>query len=106
MVNEFNDLKVWQCEDHFYLSLTEVTEVLEISKETILEMVAEEVIQAEADENNEEELQFDVQALRSIQTVARLTHDLNVNLPGAYIIIDLLKEIERLRFHESTFKIG
>lgn len=96
MAKRWHNSQVWQCEERFYLSLNELTDSLEISRETILEMIAEEVIQAEKDD--QAEWLFDAQAIRSVQTVSRLTHDLGVNLPGAYLIIDLLKEIERLRF--------
>jgi len=45
----------------------------------------------------EEQDHFDSTHLSRIRTVIRLQHDLDVNLPGAAVIIDMLEEIEELR---------
>lgn len=44
-----------------------------------------------------EEWRFTGPAVGRVKTVMRLQHDLDVNLPGAAVIIELLEELEQLR---------
>ncbi|KTC87539.1 chaperone modulator CbpM [Legionella drozanskii] len=83
-----------ESEEWFYLSLTEVTTSFGISRETVIEIIDEGIISAQKDEK--EEWKFDDEALRCIRTVLRLNQDLGVNLAGAGLALELLKEIDRL----------
>ncbi|KTD31862.1 MULTISPECIES: chaperone modulator CbpM [Legionella] len=83
-----------ECEEWFYLSLAEVTSSFGVSKETVIEIVNEGIIPAQKDEHDE--WQFDSEAVRCIRTVLRLNRDLGVNLAGAALALELLKEIDRL----------
>ncbi|KTD33693.1 putative chaperone-modulator protein CbpM [Legionella nautarum] len=83
-----------ESEEWFHLSLTEVTTSFGISRETVIEIIDEGIISAQKDEKDE--WQFDDEALRCIRTVLRLHNDLGVNLAGAGLALELLKEIDRL----------
>ncbi|MBA3536639.1 MAG: MerR family transcriptional regulator [Tatlockia sp.] len=84
-----------ECEEWFYLSLTQVSSSFGISSDKVLEIIEEGIISVEKDEKNQ--WRFDNEALRHIRTVLRLNHDLGVNLAGAGLALELLKEIEHLR---------
>ncbi|KTD24723.1 putative chaperone-modulator protein CbpM [Legionella lansingensis] len=83
-----------ECEDWFYLSLREVTSSFGVSKQIILEIIDEGIINVKKDEK--EGWLFDSEAVACIRTVLRLHRDLGVNLAGAGLALQLLKEIERL----------
>ena len=84
-----------ECEEWFRLSMREVTTSFGISQETIVEIVNEGIITIQKNENNE--WLFDNEAVGSIRTVLRLHQDLGVNLAGAGLALQLLKEIDRLQ---------
>lgn len=81
-------------EEWFVLSLSEVSSSFGITTETVIEIIDEGIISAKKDEHDE--WRFDSDALRCIRTVLRLNRDLGVNLAGAGLAIELLKEIDRL----------
>ncbi|MFA5960419.1 MAG: chaperone modulator CbpM [Tatlockia sp.] len=83
-------------EDWFLLSLSEVTTSFGVSQDTVIEILNEGIVFAQKDEHNE--LLFDSEAIGRIKTVLRLHRDLGVNLAGAGLAMELLKEIDRLRF--------
>mgnify|MGYP002133564745 CR=1 FL=1 len=84
-----------ESEQWFLLSLSEVTTSFGISVETVIEILDEGIITAKKDKNDE--LMFDNEAIRRIRTVLQLNRDLGVNLAGAGLALDLLREIEHLR---------
>jgi chaperone modulatory protein CbpM len=84
-----------ECEEWFVLSLSEVTLSFGISTETVIEIVDEGIVTVQKDKNNE--WMFDNEAIRRIRTVLRLHRDLGVNLAGAGLALELLKEIDRLK---------
>jgi chaperone modulatory protein CbpM len=86
---------VIECEEWYYLSLTEVSLSFGVTKETVLEIVDEGIISAQKDEKDE--WRFDNEAIRCIRTVLRLERDLGVNFAGAGLALELLREIEHLR---------
>ncbi len=61
----------------------------------VLAIINEGIISVQKDE--QDNWQFDSHALKRIRTVLRLQHDLNVNLPGAGLALELLDEIENLK---------
>jgi chaperone modulatory protein CbpM len=95
MTRDKNEPVALECEEWFYLSLTEVSSSFGVSSEEVLEIIDEGIISVEKDEKNQ--WRFDHEALRHIRTVLRLNHDLGVNLAGAGLALELLQEIEHLR---------
>ncbi len=92
-----------ECEEWFFLSLAEVTSSFGISSETVIGILDEGIISVQRDEHDE--LRFDNEAVRRIRTVLQLNRDLGINLAGAGLALELLKEIERLRalLHNKEF---
>ena len=95
MKNSNNTNTVYQCEEWFFLSLQEITGSLQVTRETIFEILDEGIITAQKDEH--EEWIFDHEAFRRIHTIIKLKRDLGVNLAGAALAIELLSEIDELR---------
>lgn len=60
----------------------------------VLEMVEHGIIEAEG--SQDEEPAFHGEALVRAQVAARLMRDLGVNLPGAALAVDLLRQLGRL----------
>ncbi|MCC5014253.1 MULTISPECIES: chaperone modulator CbpM [Legionella] len=83
------------CEEWFYLSLHEITSSLGVPREIIMEIIDEGIISIHKNENDE--WQFDNEALRCIRTVLQLNRDLGINVAGAGLALELLKEIDHLR---------
>lgn len=81
-------------ESLFSLSLNEVSYSFGITESLILEIVDEGIVNVHKNEKNE--LIFDHEAIQIIQTTIRLNRDLGVNLAGAGLALELLKEIEHL----------
>ena len=77
------------------LTLREVCHICGAGEETVIEMVREGVV--EASSSSGDEWIFSGVAVTRIQTALRLQRDLDVNLAGAALALDLLDEIERLR---------
>lgn len=94
MTSHHNNPSSQNTEEWFYLSLHDITGSLNVSTETIIEIINEGIITIES--NNQNEWQFDAIAFRRIRQVLRLTSDLGINLAGAGLALELLEEIERL----------
>lgn len=78
-----------------FLSLNELCEVCGVSREVIDDLFRYGIIQIET--NNIQASQFDPMQLERIQKALRLQHDLEINLQGIAVVLDLLDEIENLR---------
>ena len=76
------------------LTLEELCKACGISIGFINELIAYDIIHP-ADEL--EERVFDLEELKRIKTALRLQRDLEVNLAGAALVLDLLEELEELR---------
>ncbi|MBA2655694.1 MAG: MerR family transcriptional regulator [Tatlockia sp.] len=83
------------CDQWYYLSLTEVSSSFGIPKETVLQIVEEGIVNLKKD--NKDQWLFDNQSLLQIRRVLSLTQDLGVNFAGAGLALELLEEIEHLR---------
>ena len=90
-----NEPAALDCEEWFYLSLSEVSTSFGVSKDLVLEIIDEGIISAQMDENKQ--WRFDNKALNNIRTVLYLRRDLGVNVAGAGLALELLQEIEHLR---------
>jgi chaperone modulatory protein CbpM len=77
------------------LSLTEICQVCHISADYIHELIDYEVIHPQGE--SPEKWLFDLMQLQRVKQARRLSHDLEVNMPGVAIVMDLLDEAQRLR---------
>lgn len=82
--------------DDTWFTLEEVCNICRISPEFIDDLIEYEII-------NPHQLKlkpvFNVNHLQRIKATLRLQRDLELNLPGIAIVLDLLDEIEDLRKH-------
>ena len=82
------------------LTLTEICRLCSVSPDEIYEMVDEGILEPKgASANN---WQFHGYELKKIQITLRLRRDLQVNLPGAAVIVNLLDEIDKLKRQVRT----
>ncbi len=77
------------------LTLEEMCESCGVSVEIVREMVDEGVLEPLATGNSGP--QFPARALQRLQTALRLQRDLDINLAGVALALDLLQEIRALR---------
>ncbi|HEX5314099.1 MAG TPA: chaperone modulator CbpM [Gammaproteobacteria bacterium] len=77
------------------LSLEELARACSMQSEWVLELVAEGIIEAASREPDE--WRFPGRSLARARVAARLQRDLDVNLAGIALALDLLQEIEDLR---------
>lgn len=82
-------------DEHLRLSLTEVCRICGTPEEMVVEMVREGVV--EPVDPTRGQWMFTGESVTRIRTTLRLQADLDINLPGAALALDLLDEIERLR---------
>ncbi len=82
-------------DERLSLTLGELCRACEVSAEYVLELVSEGLI--EPGGNSPPEWRFSGRALARVQTILRLQRDLEVNLAGAALAVDLLEEVQRLR---------
>ena len=83
------------------LSLGELCDLCHVEEALVLEMVTEGVIDPAGEAR--QEWRFTGIEVRRVQVALRLTRELDVNLPGAALALDLLEEIETLRRRLSEF---
>ena len=77
------------------LELEELCRMCQASEEFVLALVAEGVIEPHGPSRSE--WRFTGRCVRRTQVALRLHQDLDVNLPGVALALDLLEEIQRLR---------
>jgi chaperone modulatory protein CbpM len=77
------------------LSLLEVCRICATGEDTIVELVREGIV--EPARSVESRWVFSGASVVRIQIALRLQRDLQLNLPGAALVIELLEEIDRLR---------
>lgn len=80
---------------HLRLTVEELCRACGASREVVVEMVEEGVIEPTA--RSGEEWIFHGETLLRARRALRLVRDLRVNWPGAALALDLLDEIDRLR---------
>ncbi|MBX3709076.1 MAG: MerR family transcriptional regulator [Gammaproteobacteria bacterium] len=83
------------------LSFDELCEICRISPDVIYELISYDIIHPKQP-LKQEQWKFNVDELRRIKTALRLQHDLEVNLAGVALVLDLLDEINELR-HRAEF---
>ncbi len=77
------------------LSVDELSQVCSSSTEYIIELVEEGVLEPVAD-HAPSQWRFPASSLQRARTASRLQHDLEINLAGVALALDLLDEIETL----------
>lgn len=85
------------------LTLEELCEICGIPVERVNEYISHAVITPTAGAVPQE-WEFDLTQLRRIKTALRLQHDLEINLQGAALVLDLLQELEHLRAHAKLLE--
>src|ERR1700722_15622909 len=76
------------------LTLAELCEAYHISPQLIAEIVDFGVVEPLSDTDD---LHFNQNDLRRIRTIIRLQHDLELNIAGAALVVDLIEELETMR---------
>ncbi len=84
-------------EDRAALSIDELCRLCSVDRTTIVELVDEGVLTVTRIEAAE--WRFAGAALRRARIAVRLQRDLEINLPGVALALQLLEELERLRGH-------
>jgi chaperone modulatory protein CbpM len=82
-------------DDTLELDMAEFCAVCHAPEEFVVELVAEGVIEPLGGERAR--WRFTGRSVRRTQVAIRLHHDLDVNLPGVALAVELLDEIARLR---------
>ncbi|ESQ17403.1 MAG TPA: MerR family transcriptional regulator [Chromatiaceae bacterium] len=85
------------------VSVTELTQVCGVSVEQIQLMVGEGMLQP-SNGAQPEQWRFTGIEIRRARRALRLQHDLELNLPGTALALDLLEEIDRLRRRVRTLE--
>jgi len=81
--------------DEVRVTMGELCRVCGVSAEYVITLVDEGLLEPEGRESAE--WRFSGTALPRVRTVLRLQRDLNINLPGVALALDLFEETQRLR---------
>lgn len=81
------------------LTLDELCQVCCISNEFIQALIEHDIVHPSG--NFPDEWMFSIEELRRVKTVQRLQRDLEVNMAGIALVLDLLDEINELRAHRD-----
>lgn len=82
-------------DEQMRLTLADLCRLCRVEEHVVLEMVHEGVVEVAS--TRHEQWIFSGAAVARIRTAVRLQQDLDVNLPGAALALELIDEIERLR---------
>jgi len=86
------------------LSLTELSRACSTSTEWLIELVHEGVLEPVGQQQIH--WRFSGTSLKRARTARRLQHDLNINLAGVALALDLIDEIETMRERLRRFEIN
>jgi chaperone modulatory protein CbpM len=99
-------LVVITLEEHPQLSLEELCNACDVTPEFIQSLIEYGVLEPEGESSTA--WRFDSAHLHRIKVIVRLQHDLEVNIAGAAMIVDLMDQMEemrvRLELFEKSFK--
>ena len=76
------------------LGVAELARLCAVAPERIVELVEEGVVRVEVRQST---WQFDAYAQRRVRVALRLQRDLEINLAGVAVVLNLLEELEHLR---------
>jgi chaperone modulatory protein CbpM len=82
-------------ENEVHMSIVELSHAARTPQELIMSWVTEGVLSPTG--SSPEDWRFGGESLRRAKTAAHLTHDLDLNVPGVALALDLLDEIATLR---------
>lgn len=82
-------------DDNTTVSLVEVSELCGISKDLLHEMIEHGLLDNEA--SNSKMTHINQRTLSRIQSAQRLQDDLDINLPGVVLVLELLDALEHAR---------
>jgi chaperone modulatory protein CbpM len=82
-------------DDRAALTVEELSRLCSVDRTFIVELVEEGVLSVT--ELRAGEWRFAGAALRRARTAARLQRDLEINLPGVALVLQLMEELDRLR---------
>ncbi len=88
-------------EEYAVLSVDELSRLCSVDRMYIVELVEEGVLNAI--QMDASEWRFAGAALRRARTALRLQRDLEINLPGVALALELMEELDRLR---SELEVG
>ena len=91
-------------EEYAVLSVDELSRLCAVDRAYIVELVQEGVLSVTAVEA--EQWRFAGAALRRARTALRLQRDLEINLPGVALALELMEELDALRRELSGLKAG
>jgi chaperone modulatory protein CbpM len=91
-------------EEYAVLSVDELSRLCAVDAAYIVELVQEGVLSVTAVEA--EQWRFAGTALRRARTALRLQRDLEINLPGVALALELMEELDALRRELSGLKAG
>lgn len=80
---------------HTSLSIYDLSRMCTVDAHYIVELVDEGIVNAAVDDAGE--LRFAGDALRRVRTARRLQRDLEINLAGVALALQLMEELDRLR---------
>ncbi|MDH3672745.1 MAG: chaperone modulator CbpM [Gammaproteobacteria bacterium] len=84
------------------LTLGELCRACAIHAELIMDMVAEGIVEPRGSEPPD--WRFPGTALRRVELTLRLQRDLQINLAGTALVVDLLEELQELRARVQFFE--
>lgn len=82
-------------ENEVHMTIVELSHASRTPQELIMNWVSEGVLSPAG--SSPEDWRFSGDSLRRAKTAAHLTHDLELNVPGVALALDLLDEIAQLR---------
>lgn len=85
-------------------TLNEICERCRLKAEIIIEMVEYGIVTPIEMQTNNEQWQFSITALERLGRAQRLRHDLELNLPGLALSLELLDQVDALQKEINSLK--
>ena len=82
-------------ETSYYLSLTELSQSVRVSNETVMTIVDCGIVEPRGEQP--EQWLFEPQMVKLIQRACRLQRDLELDWPAVALALDLIEDLHRLR---------
>ena len=89
-------------ENEVHMTIVELSHASRTPEELIMSWVSEGVLSPSG--STPQDWRFSGDSLRRAKTAAHLTHDLELNVPGVALALELLDEIAQLRTRMQTSK--
>jgi len=89
-------------DDQVEFTLNELCSVCHSEEEWIIKLIEEGVVEVKGE--NYENWRFSGTSLRRVHSAMRLERDLNINVAGVALALDLMDEIEQLRIRINLYE--